>query len=120
MSDTKIAADVKEHMVDHPDLLDWKNEMSALAKDNPNLTISRLHSLARLESPEKAEELDTKYKDDSDGDKEDAGYLSLMPTGGGLNDDDSGEKPKTKEEALDKAWEETLEDFPALASLGDG
>jgi hypothetical protein len=43
-----------------------------------------------------------------------------MPTGGGFADDDSGEKPMTKDEALDKAWEETLENFPALGVVGEG
>ena len=81
-----------------------------------------MHTLARAENSEKAEELDTKYKEESDGgkDKEDLGYLSLMPTGGGFPDADSDEKPMTKEEASDKAWEETLESFPALGHLGEG
>lgn len=121
LNDANLRTEVKELMVSNPDLLDWKSEMSSLAKDNPNLSLGRLHTLARAENSEKAEELDIKYKEDSDGGKkEDPGYLSLMPTGGGFIDPDSDEKPMTKEEASDKAWEETLESFPALGHLGEG
>jgi len=118
--DTRLEGEVKELMIENPDLLDWKSEMALISKDNPNLSLARLHSMARTEDPEKATELDEKYTE-SDDDKEDKtkGYLSLMPTSGGFEDADSDEKPMTSEEAADKAWEETLEDFPALGSMGD-
>ena len=119
ISDNKIALELKDHIVDHPDFMDWKTEISVLAKENPTLSIPRLHSLVRLENPEKATELDSKYTSDDSKDSE-PGFLGLMPTGGGFVDEDSGEKIMTKDEALNKAWEEVLETFPAIASAGDG
>ncbi|MEK0326699.1 MAG: hypothetical protein QQN63_13455 [Nitrosopumilus sp.] len=121
INDTKLKAEVKEILIDSPDLMDWKKEMRELAEDNPNLSLARLHKLARIEAPEKAKELDDKYKEESDeGKDKETGFLSLMPTGGvGFLDPDSDEKPMTSTEAGDKAWEETLESFPQLASTGD-
>lgn len=119
ISDNKIATELKDHIVNHPDFMDWKTEISVLAKENPTLSIPRLHSLVRSENPEKATELDGKYTSDEDKDTK-PGFLGLMPTGGGFVDEDSGEKIMTKDEALNKAWEEVLETFPAIASAGDG
>jgi len=120
VNDSALQVEVKELLVDNPDLMDWKPEMSALAKDNPNLSLTRLHKLARSEAPEKAEELDQKYAASDEKDDVDPGFLSLMSTGGGMSDLDSDEKPMTSEEAGEKAWEDTLEQFPALASTGEG
>lgn len=119
INDTRLAGEVKELMGNHKDLLDWKSEMGALAKDNPNLKIEQLYKLAKIEDPEKATDLDAKYKEESDDGKDKGkGFLSLMPTGGGFNDGE-GEKNLTKEEAGDKAWAETIAAFPALAASGD-
>ena len=114
LNDTRLAGQVKELMNDNPDFMDWKSEMAAIARDNPSLSIERIYGLAKMESPEKAAELTEKYTDADK--KEDKGFLSLMPTGGAY--DDSDEKP-TKEEAGEKAWEETIAQFPGLAASGD-
>lgn len=115
INDTRLAGQVKELMSDNPDFMDWKSEMAAIAKESPGLSIARIYALAKAENPEKATELKEKYSDDKDT-RPDPGFLSLMPTGGAY--DDSDEKP-TKKEAGEKAWEETVAQFPGLASSGD-
>lgn len=110
-------AEVKRQIVDlgAKDFFDWSDEIGNLAKANPNLSVKQLYKLARDENPEKATQLDEKYKDKS----EDKGkqYLSLMPTSGATAESD---EKLTSEQALEKAWEETIEEFPGLANLGEG
>ena len=109
INDTRLTGQLRELMNDNPDFLDWKSEMAAIAKENPTLSMERIYKLAKLEDPDKAEDLKKKYSDDDDDTKGD--FISLMPTGGAY--DDSDEKP-TKEEAAEKAWEETVAQFPGL------
>lgn len=115
INDTRLAGQLKELMNDHKDFLDWKPELAAIAKEHPTLSIDRIYKLAKIEDPEKAKELEEKYKDDKGKDK-DKDFISLMPTGGAY--DDSEEKP-TKEEAGNKAWDETVAQFPGIAVTGD-
>jgi len=117
INDTRLTGEIKQIMSTNPDFMEWKTEMAALAKDNPTLTIERVYKLAKLENPEKAQELAEKY-DESDK-KPETGYLSLMPTGGGFDDAD-GENAKTKEEAMNAAWDATVAEFPGLANMGEG
>lgn len=114
ISDTRFAGQLKELMKDNKDFLDWKPELAAIAKEHPTLSMSDVYEMAKRKNPEKAEELKEKYKDDKDDD--DKGFISLMPTGGPY--DASEEKP-TKEEASNKAWDETVAQFPGLAATGD-
>lgn len=45
----------------HKDFADFKDEMIALAQENPTLSIPRLYAIAKAENPTKAAELDAKY-----------------------------------------------------------
>jgi hypothetical protein len=58
-----VKVQVQQFAEKHADFNDWKDEMLALAKDNPTLTVQRLYTLARSENPDKAKELDKKIAD---------------------------------------------------------
>jgi len=115
ISDTRLTGELKQLMNDNPDFLDWKSELGAMAKSHPSLSMEEAFDLVRIKNPEKVIEMKEKYKDVKEEDDK-GSFLSLMPTGGAY--DDSDEKP-TKEEAGNKAWDETVSQFPALASTGD-
>lgn len=110
-------SEIKKQIIDlgRPDFFEWTDEMRKIAEHSPNLSVKQLYSLAREENETKATEMDEKYvkKDD----KPDVGLLSLMPTSGMTAE---GDEKLTKEQAMDKAWDDTLENFPGLAHLGDG
>lgn len=114
-------AKVKE---EHPDFDDWSDEMKVLAKDNPRLDLTQLHTLARSGNDVKAKELDAKYAKAKNGDgKKDDHTLTLFggfrPTIGKTDGGDSGKKAEKLDavQAGEKAWEETVARFPGLASL---
>lgn len=111
-------AEIKQQIIDlnAKDFFDWKDEMSALAKENPSLTPKQLYSLVRTDNPDKAAELDEKYRDKSDDDKGKK-FLGLMPTSGATMDAD--DEKLTAKEAGERAWEDIVDEFPELAA-GDG
>jgi uncharacterized coiled-coil protein SlyX len=114
-------AEVKRQVVElgAKDFFEWGDEISSLAKDNPGLNVKQLYRLARDEDPEKATKLDEKYLGDDKGGKGDGkDFLSLMPTSGATFDDET--EKLTTEEAKEKAWQETIDEFPGLANLGEG
>jgi len=118
ITDDKIAGEFKRLVGTNPDLFEWSGEIKALNEKSPGLSIKQLYNLARSENEEKASEMDEKFRKDGEGDGKDVpGLLSLMPTSGVTAEDD---EKLTKEEAADKAWDDTLEDFPGLAQLGEG
>lgn len=113
-------AKIKE---DHPDFDDWGDEMKALAKENPGLSLMRLYTLARSENDAKAKELDVKYAKKADGEKaKEDQTLTLFggfrPSIGKTPDGESRKAEKlTPEAAGQKAWDETVARFPGLAAL---
>lgn len=109
---------------DHKDFDEWSDEMKALAKDNPTLTLKRLYTLARSENADKTKEMDTKYAPKDDVKEKADGGLTLFggfrPTIGKTGDGgESGKNGKkmTPAEAGSQAWEETVAKFPGLKSL---
>jgi hypothetical protein len=113
-SDSEIKKQIVE--LGKKDFFDWRDEMADIVKRNPGLQVSELYTLAREKNPEKAAELDTKYQEKKD--DEDGSFLSLMPTSGATPGDN--DEKLTKEEASERAWQETIEEFPGLANMGEG
>lgn len=110
-------SEIKKQIIDlgRPDFFEWTDEMRKISETSPNLSVKQLYSLAREENDTKADEMDDKYATKDD--KTDTGLLSLMPTSGVTAE---GDEKLTTEEALDKAWDDTMENFPGLSQLGDG
>jgi len=120
ITDDKVEKEFKALVLTNPDLFEWSGEITELNKTTPGLSIKQLYTLARESNPDKVAEMDEKFKETKEGEKGEAdpGLIGFMPTSG-VTTDDSDEK-LTKEEAADKAWDATLEEFPALAQLGEG
>lgn len=105
----------------HKDFDEWIPEIKAIMTDNPNLKIGQAYTLVRTDNPEKAKQMDDKYKVglETDTDKgKDKAFGGLMPTSGGPSrelTDDGKPKTLTQSQAGDKAWEEVFGENPALA-----
>jgi len=120
IADDKIEKEFKALVLTNPDLFEWSGEIAELNKGTPGLSIKQLYTLARDGNPDKVAEMDEKFKkegEEGDKDKDEPGLLGFMPTSGVTTEED---EKLTKEEAADKAWDDTLEEFPALAQLGEG
>ena len=120
IADDKIEKEFKALVLTNPDLFEWSGEIAELNKTTPGLSIKQLYTLARDGNPDKVAEMNEKFKkegEEGDKDKDEPGLLGFMPTSGVTTEDD---EKLTKEEAADKAWDDTLEEFPALAQLGEG
>ena len=94
------------------DFAEWSEEMQEIARDNPNLPISRIYAIARSENPTKAAEMTEKYKDKTQQEKPKPqgkkAPISLSTSGAG------GEVKNTRmnaEDAGKTAWEETVAKF---------
>jgi len=119
IADGKVAAQVKALVGTNPDLFEWSDEIKEMATKNPNLTIKQAYNLAQEENPTKVAEMAEKYKDkDGEKEKDKPGLIGLMPTSGAMAAED--DEKLTKDEAAEAAWEDTLENFPAIAQLGEG
>jgi hypothetical protein len=136
VSTKNTQAEVTEFMKKHPDLLEWKDEIAELSKENPGLSVSRLYTLAKSENSKKAKELSVKYKDakvdtDDDGkpvvkfgsqsDDDDnsssneddsvSKFFGLTPTGGGTKSEKN--ERMTPKQATEDAWAKTMANIPA-------
>ena len=122
IADDKIEKEFKALVLTNPDLFEWSGEIAELNKTTPGLSIKQLYTLARDSNPDKVAEMTEKFKKEKEGkdgedDEGDPGLIGFMPTSGVTAE---GDEKLTKEEAANKAWEDTLEEFPALAQLGEG
>lgn len=118
ITDDKLEREINELKDNHKDLFDWKTEIKTMAEQHPDLSPTRLYQLVRAENPDKAKELDTKYDETKDGKKDGDGkptMYGLTPTSSTTAD----EKPEkmNPDDAVKKAFEETLEEFPGMANL---
>jgi len=120
ISNRDVEAQFKSLLADNPDLIEWTGEMKDLSEKTPGLSIGQLYTLAKDGNETKVAEMDEKYKDKSDetGGIPDGLTLSFMPTSGVMAEE--GDEKLTKEEAGNKAWDDTMEKFPELAVLGEG
>lgn len=107
MDETEAMSAVSAAKERHKDFMEWKGEMGAILKANPELSVSRAYLLARAENPTKAAELDEKFKP-----KEKGGDFT-----GGFFPTSSRTVRSTKmnpSQAAEAAWDSVM------ASLGSG
>ena len=112
-----LQKEVTEFIKTHPDFKEWGAEVKALNSTHPTLTIAQLYKMARDENQDKAKEIDEKIKKEKE-EAEKGGKKKTQPFGGltptsGLTVE--GDEKITKDEAGEKAWQETLDEFPFLA-----
>ncbi len=114
----ELEGQVKAILIEHKDFLEWSGEIKDLNEKSPGLTMKQLYMLAREANPTKSAEMDEKFKDEGDGKGEEKpGLIGLMPTSGVTVE---GDEKLTTKEASEQAWEDTLENFPEMAQLGEG
>lgn len=118
INEREVESQYKVLLGTNPDLIEWTSEMKDLSIKTPGLSLKQLYTLARDGNETKSAEVDEKHKDKSDDKKVSEGFLSLMPTSGAIPAE--GDEKLTKREAGEQAWEDTLQDFPGLAQLGEG
>ena len=118
INNREVEAQYKTLLGTNPDLVEWTSEMKNLSIKTPGLSLKQLYTLARDENETKSAEVDEKHKDKSEEKKVPDGFIGLMPTSGAIPAE--GDEKLTKREAGEQAWEDTLQDFPALAQLGEG
>lgn len=100
---------------EHPDLMEWKDEIQSILKTNPGLSLKHAYTIARSDNLEKAKTIDAKYKKDDSG-KDGAKQLFF-----GLTPTSTNEAPSEKSgRRMDfkQAAEKALEDV--MASIGGG
>ena len=116
-----LQKEVTEFMEKHSDFREWGAEIKALNEVHPTLNVAQLYKMARDENPDKATEIDEKIEaDKKDGDKDKkktSPFGGLTPTSGKTVET---EEKLTKDEAGEKAWSDTVADFPFLKDAADG
>ena len=100
----------------HSDFWEWSKEIKEIAEASPGISAARAYTLARMENPEKAKQVDEKQKakDNEAGEKKGSG---AKPKFGGFTPGSGNTQQNSKmakSEAAEKAWEETM------GSLGTG
>ena len=120
----KFRESVKQMKKDHKDFSEWGDELRAIYKENPTMSIDRAYKLARAENPDKAKELDEKFaKEDKEDDEENKStqklFGGLLPTSG--TSDAKEERRLKPKDAADKAWDQTMQGLDeALIGALDG
>jgi len=107
--DTKTT--IKEFAAQHKDFWDWQDELRAIVKETPGISIERAYKLARAENPKKARELDEKYNPSEVGKKRQA-FGGLTPTSGRT----AKSTKMSAKDAAEAAWEQTMADLEAALS----
>jgi len=97
----------------HPDFMDWREDIAEIAKNNPNISPQDAYDLARLRNPDRAKELDEKYKpaDVKEAEKKAAEAKKKSPFGGLLPTSGKRAEAKTnldEDKAAELAWQETF------------
>lgn len=104
-----IELEFKEVTAKYKDFTEWGPEIKKLINESPGLSLERAYKLARQEFPDKAKEVDEKFKDPNDGkDKKSTGFGGLTPTSGRSTDKPTDMDPK---DAAEAAWDETMADM---------
>lgn len=75
----KVEEQVAKLSSENPDFWEWADEMKAILKENPTLSVARAFALAKSENKEKAARLAAKYNKEQR--KGNVTTLSLFPTG---------------------------------------
>jgi hypothetical protein len=103
LQSTNIETMVEKAKQKYPDLLEWQQEITDLAKQHNTLPPEDLYTLARNKNPAKAAEMDKKFapSDVSAKKPERFGFGGLMPSGTGTTETPQNLAP---EQAADAAW----------------
>ena len=118
----ELAADLKKTQKEHPDFLEFKEEIATLAQTYPDLTPEDLYLLARHRNPDKVKELEAKAteakkKEDEEKKKGDQRrFGGLTPTSGVGATEKSGRMERA--DAVEAAWEEAFDGIPT-SLIGD-
>jgi len=110
-----LQEEIKNFAKEHPDLLDFTEEIKSIIDETPGLSVQRAYALAKTENPDKATTVAEKYKTDADRPQRQP-FGGLTPTSGASPAGEDG-KPLTQDKAADKAWNDTLTKFPALSEV---
>lgn len=100
---------------DHPDFLEYKDDIARIAETHPDLSPEDLYTLAKAKNPAKREELEKKSaeekkKKEAEEHKEQrARFAGFTPTSGS-----SGDKTgkMSQKDAAGSAWDETMASLP--------
>lgn len=109
-----IQGDIDTAAENYSDFWQWKDEISKIVEEKPNLSIDEAYAIARSKSPDKLEELDKKAaeakveQDKKDAKKTDEEFGGLLPTSG-LSSRNEGMDTK---EAAEAAFEELIAGTP--------
>ncbi|MAH50910.1 hypothetical protein CMI37_34155 [Candidatus Pacearchaeota archaeon] len=118
--DTKVdktASAIEKARAEHKDFGEFEKEIIAVAQEVPGISVERAYQTARQENPEKAVEMDEKYKSDEDktaeadkealakANEEGMPFGGLTPTSGVVSKDVAYEDDR---EAFDAAWDENV------------
>jgi len=97
----------------NPEFLDISDQVKAELESNPSMNFEDAFTLAKAKLPEDRRiELEDKYKE-PEGEEGVQSFGGMTPTSGFVPE--KGDEKLTKEQASEKAWEQTIEEFPALA-----
>jgi hypothetical protein len=118
---TSIEAQVAKARQDHKDFDQFREEMQAVAKQHPDLTVEQLYTLARSNNPTKVAELEAADKakaeelEKVEKEKEAATqptFGGLFPTSGMQTREPDNQKMSAKDAAV-KAFDQVFESIPA-------
>jgi hypothetical protein len=105
---------VEKLQVEHKDLMEWKAEIGAILTAGRSNDVKDAYRLARLDSPDKAKEMDKKYNPPAQ--KKDAeGFAGVFkgfaPNSGGKTEKNTSMKAST---AAAAAWDEATSKMPGI------
>lgn len=108
---------------EEPMFMHMGKEMGDIAKRHPDLSVRDIFNLAKINNPEKVEELEKELKGDEDKKKEEEGEPSpafggLLPTSGVKSSDKNVGKMNQKD-AANKAFDDVMKDVPAHILSGE-
>ena len=105
---------VNEARAKFKDFDEWKDEMVVQAKKAPGMDFEDMYTLVRIKNPDKAKEMDEKYKlgEFADTDGNQGGNNNAKPPFGGGRPGSGGEEDASHDmdlkEAGEDAWEKTV------------
>ena len=108
---------------EEPMFMHMGKEMGDIAKRHPDLSVRDIFNLAKINNPEKVEELEKELKGDEDKKKEEEGEPSiafggLLPTSG-VKSSDKGVGKMNPMDAANKAFDDVMKDVPAHILSGE-
>lgn len=119
----RVKTEVANLAAQHKDYWDFQQEMLVLAREHPTLSPTRLYRLARTEHPQKAAEMDKKYKGEADGEDDDGkqrrkiNFGGMAPNGAGRDNDKA--RRMAPRDAANAAWDATIEALGGEPDFGD-